>query len=307
MHNRILAGVVSLCLGIMIFSLQDPLIKAVSGRYPVMEVMAIRSVVALPILLLIVHRDVGLAALVSRSFGLLTLRALTLFSSYTAYYLALAALPMANAIALYFMAPLFIMVLAGPYLGERVSWQSFAAVSVGLVGVLVMLRPGGDVFEWAALLSLLSAGLYGFAQMTARKLGTTESPTVMSFYQNGIYLLGALVTAGIFAVSNPGDFAHPSLRFLTRSWVWPDTGDFLMMASCGVIASAGMILLSQAYRLAPANIVATFEYSGILWTPLWGFLFFAEVPHAATIFGAALIVGAGIFALNGRAGGRVAA
>ena len=68
--------------------------------------------------------------------------------------------------------------------------------------------------------------------------------------------------------------------------------DFLMMAACGVIAAVGMMLLSQAYRLAPANRVATFEYTGILWTPLWGFLFFAEVPQATTVIGAALIVGA---------------
>lgn len=307
MQNRIAAGIACLCLGVLVFSLQDPLIKAVSGRYPVMQVMAIRSIVALPILLAVVHRDVGLGALFSRNFHLLTLRALTLFTSYTAYYLALAALPLADAVALYFMAPLFIMVMAGPYLGERVTWQSIVTVSVGLFGVLVMLKPGAGVFEWAALLSLLSACLYGFAQMTARKLGPTESSTVMTFYQNGVYLLGAVLATSIFAVLDIGNMAHPSLRFLTRAWEWPSAMDFAMMASCGFIASAGMLLLSQAYRLAPANIVATFEYTGILWAPLWGFLFFAEVPHASTMLGGALIVGAGLFALNARQRPRVAA
>ena len=70
------------------------------------------------------------------------------------------------------------------------------------------------------------------------------------------------------------------------------------MAACGVIASAGMLLLSQAYRLAPANSVATFEYTGIIWSPLWGLLFFAEVPQSTTVIGAGLIIGAGLFALN---------
>jgi drug/metabolite transporter (DMT)-like permease len=300
MQNRIVLGIVSLCFGVLVFSLQDPIIKAVSDRYPVMEVMAIRSVVALPILLFIVWRDVGLAALASRRFGLLSLRATTLFASYTAYYLALAALPIADAVALYFMAPLFIMILAGPYLGERVAWQSAVTVSVGLVGVLLMLRPGNSMFEWAALLSLMSAALYGFAQLTARKLGSTESSTVMSFYQNGAYLLGAIVAGLIFTIVDMGEVTHPSVRFLTRAWVWPDAVDFVMMASCGFIASAGMILLSQAYKLAPANVVATFEYTGILWAPLWGFLFFAEVPQSTTMAGGALIVGAGVFALNAR-------
>lgn len=300
MHNRTVLGIASLCIGILVFSVQDPLIKAVSDRYPVMEVMAIRSIVALPILLFIVHRDVGLAALVSRRFGLLTLRALTLFTSYTSYYLALAALPLADAVALYFTGPLFIMLLAGPYLGERVAWQSVVTASIGLTGVLVMLQPGNSVLDWAAFLSLMSAALYGFSQLAARKLGSTESSTVMSFYQNGAYLLGAIIAGVIFTVADLGEMTHPSVSFLTRPWVWPTSVDFAMMASCGLVASAGMILLSQAYRMAPANVVATFEYSGILWVPLWGFLFFGEVPQGPTLAGAALIVGAGLFALNSR-------
>jgi drug/metabolite transporter (DMT)-like permease len=300
MQNRIFLGVFSLCLGVMVFSLQDPVIKAVSGRYPLMEVMAIRSIVALPILLIIVHKDVGLRALISPNFRLLGLRAAILFASYTAYYLALAALPLADAVALYFMAPLFIIMLAPPYLGEHIAWQSMVTALVGLMGVLVMLRPGQGVFEWAALLSLLSAGLYGFSQLMARKLGSTESSTVMTFYQNGAYLAGAAILGFTLPAIGMENVTHPSLQFLMRPWIWPTPNDFLLMASCGFIASAGMILLSQAYRLAPANIVATFEYTGILWAPLWGFLFFAEVPQGPTIAGAALIVGAGLFALNAR-------
>jgi drug/metabolite transporter (DMT)-like permease len=214
---------------------------------------------------------------------------------------------LANAVALYFTAPLFIMVMAGPNLGERVSWQTLTTACIGLVGVVVMLRPGQGLFEWAAVLSLFSACLYGFSQLMARKLGTTESSTVMTFYQNGVYLVGAAVVSLLFSLISVEGLAHPSLQFLVRPWVWPTLADFLLMASCGVIASAGMILLSQAYRLAPANIVATFEYTGILWAPLWGFLFFAEVPHGATIVGACLIVGAGLFALNARPGRRVPA
>jgi drug/metabolite transporter (DMT)-like permease len=307
MQNRTTLGIVSLCFGVLVFSLQDPLIKAVSGAYPLTQVMAIRSIVALPILLAAVHMDVGLGALFSRRFLLLTLRATILFSSYTAYYLAVAALPLAEAIALYFMAPLFIMALAGPYLGERVSRQTLATVLVGLAGVLVMLRPGAGLFDWAALLSLASAALYALSQLMARKLGGTESSTVMAFYQNAVYLVGAALAASLFASAGIENAAHPSLQFLVRPWVWPATGDLLMMGACGFVAPVGMILLSQAYRLAPANSVATFEYTGILWTPLWGLLFFAEMPRETTVVGAALIIGAGLFALNARPASRVAA
>ena len=298
MQNRIVIGIISLCLGVLVFSLQDPLVKAVSSTYPVTEVMAIRSIVALPILIFLVHIDVGLSAILSKRFGMLTARAFMQFSSYTIYYLAIAALPLADAVALYFMAPLFIMAMAGPYLGERVSWQTLATVLIGMLGVLVMLRPGAGLFDWAALLSLGSALLYGFSQLMARKIGDTESSTIMAFYQNGAYLVGAAVVAGTFWLAGITHAVHPSLEFLVRPWVWPATQDFLAMAACGFVASAGMILLSQAYRLAPANRVATFEYTGIIWSPLWGFLFFAEVPRSTTAIGAALIVGAGLLALN---------
>ena len=298
MRNRMVLGILSLCLGVLVFSLQDPLVKAVSSGYPVTEVMAIRSIVALPILIVLVHADVGLHAILSRRFGLLTMRAFIQFTSYTVYYLAIAALPLADAVALYFMAPLFIMALAGPYLGERVSWRTLATVLIGLLGVLVMLRPGAGLFDWAALLSLGSAALYGFSQLMARKIGDTESSTVMAFYQNGAYLVGAAVVAGTFHLAGITHAVHPSLEFLVRPWLWPTLPDFLKMAACGFVASAGMILLSQAYRMAPANRVATFEYTGILWSPLWGFLFFAEVPRSTTVIGAALIIGAGLLALS---------
>ncbi|RUW22518.1 DMT family transporter, partial [Mesorhizobium sp. M1A.F.Ca.IN.020.06.1.1] len=255
--------------------------------------------VALPILIVIVQADVGLTALLSKRAGMLTLRGFIQFSSYTVYYLAIAALSLADAIALYFMAPLFIMLLAGPYLGEHVSWRTLTTVLIGLVGVVVMLRPGAGLFDWAALLSLGSAFLYGFSQLMARRIGETESSTVMAFYQNGAYLTGAVAVAAVFHLAGITHAGHPSLDFLVRPWVWPALPDFLKMAACGFVASAGMILLSQAYRMAPANRVATFEYTGILWSPLWGFLFFAEVPRSTTVLGAALIIGAGLAALNG--------
>jgi drug/metabolite transporter (DMT)-like permease len=298
MHNSLLRGIGYLCLGVLVFSLQDPIIKAVSGRYPLTEVMAIRSIVALPIVLAIMHYETGLGAIASRRLGLLTLRATILFASYTLYYLAIAALPLADAVALYFMAPLFIMVLAGPYLGEHVAWQTLVTVLVGMAGVLIMLRPGAGLFDWAALLSLASALLYGFSQLMARKMGDSESASVMTFYQNGVYLVGAAAAAALFHLAGVTAAVHPSLEFLVRPWTWPTLPDFAMMTACGFIASIGMILLSQAYRLAPANRVATFEYTGILWSPLWGFLFFAEVPRSTTVIGAALIIGAGLLALN---------
>src|SRR5512143_1051950 len=159
-HTRNISGMVFLALGVMIFSTQDAIIKKISGDYAVTQAIVTRSVVALPILLALVHVESGWRAILSRRFGALVLRGFILMTSYTTYYMAFPALPLAEAIALFFMSPIFVTILAGPVLGERVSARSWLAVAVGFIGVLVILQPGSALFEPAALLSLISAATY---------------------------------------------------------------------------------------------------------------------------------------------------
>ncbi len=308
MQNGLLRGIACLCVGILMFSLQDPIIKAVSARYPLTEIMSVRCVVAFPLIVAVVHGQAGLGALLSSHAALLTLRAVVLFFSYTFYYLAIAALPLADAIALFFTAPLFIVALAGPCLGERITNRTLTPILLGMAGVVIMLRPGAGLFDWAALLSLASAAFYGLAQLMARKMGDSESAAVMSFFQNGVYLIVALALAAFFQAARLDHGVHPSLEFLVRPWTWPTLADFVLMAACGVMAAVGMILVSQAYRLAPANRIANFEYTGILWAPLWGFFVFSEIPRQTTVIGATVIVVAGLMALGlGRQRGSAAA
>lgn len=298
MINPNTRGILHLCLGVLVFSLQDAIIKLISGSYPITQVVAMRSVVAVPILLALVHVEVGWRAIVSPQFWPLVARGAILFVSYTAYYLAFPALPLADAVALYFTVPLFVTALAGPVLGERSGWRVWLAIIVGFGGVLVMLQPGSGLFEWAALLSLVSALMYGTSMLMARRLGTSESASVMSFYQQWTFLVGALALGLLIHALAPGEMQHPSLRFLVRPWVMPTPLDALLMGSCGVVAAIGTLLLTSAYRITRANLVTSFEYTGVLWAPMWGFLFFAEVPRASTVVGALLIVGAGLVALR---------
>ncbi len=298
MTNPTTRGILYLCLGVFVFSLQDAIIKKVSGGYPLTQVVCIRSVVAIPILLALVQWDVGWRAILSPQFTALTARAAIMFVSYTSYYLAFPALPLADAVALYFTVPLFVTALAGPFLGERSSLRVWTAIGVGFAGVLVMLRPGSGLFEPAALLSLLSACMYATSMLMARRLGTSETASVMAFYQNWVFLAGAGAIALIVNQTGIVQAEHPSLSFLVRPWVMPSLADALLIASCGVIAATGMMFLTNTYRIARANLVTSFEYTGVLWAPLWGFLFFAEVPRLTTILGAALIVGAGMVTLR---------
>lgn len=298
MQNRTMLGVVYLCLGVLVFSLQDAIIKSVSGSYALTEVVTIRCVVSVPILLAMVQWEAGIRALRSPNYKALVYRSIIMLAAYTTYYMAFPALKLADAVALYFTVPLFMLALAAPLLGERIGWRRVTAVTVGFVGVIVMMRPGAGVFEPAALLSLLSAATYALSMLMARRLGNEETASVMAFYQNGIYLAGAALLAVLLGFSGIHSAAHPSLNFLVRPWVLPTLRDFLMIASCGLIAAVGILFLTNAYRIARASVVTSFEYTGLLWAPLWGYLFFGEIPGAATYYGAALIVAGGLFALS---------
>jgi drug/metabolite transporter (DMT)-like permease len=260
--------------------------------------MVARCTVSLPLLLILVHFECGLGKLRSPRFWALVTRGLILLVAYTTYYMALPALPLAEAIALFFAAPIIVTVLSVPMLGEKVSTQSWAAIALGFVGVLIILQPGTELFDAAALFSLASAATYALAMIIARKLGVSEPATVMAFYQNAIYLVGALMIAALLAGLGVEHSTHPSLDFLVRPWIWPKPFDLTLMAVCGVIAAVAMSLLTQAYRMADANLVTVFEYTGMIWSPLWGFLFFGEVPRWTTLVGLGLIMVAGVISVR---------
>ncbi|WP_395661835.1 DMT family transporter [Aestuariivirga sp.] len=297
-RNQSLTGIISLVVGVFIFSIQDAILKAMSGDHAVTLAIVLRSIVGLPILLAMVAYANGLGALRTRNWKLLIARGLILITSYTSYYMAFPALPLAEAVALFFTSPIFVTLLASIMLREKVTPQAWAAVIAGFIGVIIILRPGSGLFEPAALLSLFSAASYAFSMVLARKYGADEPTTVMAFYVNAVYLVVAAMIAALFGAVGVTAFGHPSLDFLVRPWAMPDATDLFLMGVCGVIAAVAMSLLTHAYRLANANLVTVFEYTGMLWVPLWGFLLFSEVPRMTTVIGTVIIIAAGFFAVR---------
>lgn len=298
MPNSSTRGILYLCAGVLVFSVQDAIIKQVSGGYALTEVVCLRSCVGLPILWYMMRKEAQWARLLKDHWQPLALRGLIMLGAYTSYYMAFPALPLADAVALYFTVPLFVTAMAGPVLGERVSWKVWGAVLLGFSGVLVMLQPGSGLFEPAALLSLLSAVLYGYAMLMARQFGTRLPTAVMAFYQNGFFLLGPMLVALALYLAGIEHATHPSLMFLVRPWVIPTWHDSVLIGICGVVAAAGSLLLTAAYRVAKSSVVTPFEYTGILWAPLWGFVFFSEVPKVTTVAGALIIGMAGLIAMR---------
>jgi drug/metabolite transporter (DMT)-like permease len=293
-HRRQLFGVAFMCAGVFVFTFQDLIIKSISSTYPAHQIVFIRSFLALPFTLLIAWLETGLYRLKTPRIGAHLLRGVAFFIAYTLYYLGIAALPLAMAVAISFAAPLFITTLAGPLLGEKVGKIRWFAVVLGFIGVLIVMKDGLSMFEWAVVLPAFSALCYALGQLHGRHIGATESASTMSVYVNVVFfvlsgLAGLIIGSGAFA-----QWSHPSLAFLLRAWVWPTQHDLLLILACGVAATIGIYCLGQGYRMAEANLAAIFEYTALPWAILWGFLFFSQLPGLSTLVGVGLVIFAGI-------------
>ncbi|MBL4927833.1 DMT family transporter [Fuscibacter oryzae] len=292
-------GILYLIAGIAIFSVQDLILKLLSGSYPLHQAMVLRSLTAIPCLLVITKlMDGTLRGLVSPTWPLMLVRGVLNFLAYTAYYLALAALPMATTVALYFTAPLMITLLSALVLKERVSPRRWLALAAGFAGVVIMVQPGGDLFDWAALLPIFCGAAYAGSMVAARIMGVRDSAAALAFWGNIAFLLCAAALALVYGTGAHEGAGHASLAFLTRGWVWPTTQDALLMCACGGIAAIGLTLLTQAYRIAANSVVAPFEFTFAFWGILWGWLFWGDLPNALGWLGITIIIGAGLYVVR---------
>jgi len=288
-------GIAAAVAAIVALTAQDALIKSISTIYPLHEIVLVRACVALVLVILIVRWEGGFAVLRSDRPGLQALRGLLIVAANSMFFLGLAALPLAESVAIFFIAPVLITALAAPVLGERIGVYRWAAVATGFLGVLVMMRPGTDTFRSEAFLPLGAAFAYALMQMLTRRLGVTSKASALAFYiQLAFLIVAVLVGLGVGDGRFAGD-THPSLQFLLRAWVLPDAPHLALMILIGVFSAIGSYMISQAYRKGEAAIIAPFEYCAVPLSVLWGWLLFDELPEGAAWLGMALIVAAGLF------------
>ncbi len=277
------------------FSVNDVLIKLMSGDYALHQVIFVRSFVGIAFLsAFLLPAAGGLGALKTRRLGLHIARGGCVVFANLCFFMALAALPLAEAVAIFFVSPLLISVFSVIFLGEYVGPRRWAAIAVGLLGVFIVLRPGTEAFQTAALLPLAAAAGYAALHILTRRLGGTDGAVSMAMYIQ----LTFLATSGLFGLAfADGAFAgsgHPSLAFLLRGWVWPGPTDALFMATVGVTSALGGYMISQAYRLSEAAFVAPFEYIAMPLAVLSGYFVFGELPDWIAVAGILLILGAGL-------------
>ncbi len=278
------------------FTLGDMAVKSLSGSYPLHQVTLIRAFVALGLLVgLVIPFTGGLAQLRTRRPVIHLLRGCFLLGANMAFFLALAAMPIADATAIFFISPMVIAVFSVIFLSETVGPRRWAAIGVGFLGVLIMIRPGTEAFTPVALLPLLAATCYAALHMLTRRLGATDSAATMAVYMQLAFLVfSVLVGLGI----GDGRFdagTHASLSFLLRAWVWPDPADALLFLLTGLGSAIGGFLISQAYRICEAALIAPLEYVAMPMAIFWGFVVFSELPDGMSWTGILLIVGSGIY------------
>ena len=288
-----LIGIMCVLGGTFALGVQDMIIKLISGTYPLHEIGFVRSVFAILLTCVFLRMEGGFLQLKSSRPGTHLARGVLLICANMAYFLGLASMPLGDAAAIFFSAPLIITLLAVPFLGEQIGPRRWLAVLVGMIGVVIMLRPGTDAIRLIGLLPLLAAVCYASIQILARKLGAIENASVMSFYVQVCFIAFSLAFGIVFGSGWMSGGNNATMEFLFRAWSVPDAFGFAMMVACGLLVGAGGYLLSHAHRIAQVRTVASFEYAGLPFAVLLGFIVWGDLPDGFSIVGILLIAASG--------------
>ena len=271
-----LAGIACVSVGILCLTCSDALAKWIGQYYSPVQILFLRAVIALPVALALVIALGGQRAVRTRHLKLHLARGALNSVSASLFYLSLQSLPLAEATAIAFSAPLFVTALSVLALKEHVDGKRWLAVAAGFAGVLVIVRPGAASFQLAALLPLGTAALYAVMMLTARGIHAAESVLTTMLY----IVVGQLVCS---AVVVPFFWTTPS---------WSHLPFFIGIA---LFSTLGLTFITQGFRIGPASVVAPFDYTGLLWASLIGWLVWRDSPDGLDGIGAAFIVGSGLY------------
>jgi drug/metabolite transporter (DMT)-like permease len=269
-----LAGIGLMLTGVIFFSLGDALGKFMVKTYSVGELLLLRAVVSLILVVPLIWRSRGAFFQMSRP-AMQLLRVALSILEIAAFFAASVYLPLADIITFYLAAPIFVTALSSILLGEHVDVRRWAAVGIGFCGILIALRPSAGVFDWPAAIAL--GGSIGFAllMVVTRSLRGTPDIVLASMQFLGTIAFGAIAAPVGWLTPSPRDF-----------------GLFLLAGGLAVLAS---LCVNRSLKLAPASVVVPYQYSMIIWAAMFGYLVFGDVPPATTAFGAAIIIGAGLY------------
>ncbi len=273
--NRSMLGILMMIGAVALLTIMSTLVKIIGPEYHPVQISFLRNIIAAFVILPILLRAGGVSILKTNRPGMITVRSIAGISGNILYFYAFQRMAVGDVIVIAQAVPLFVTAMAVLFMGEKVGWRRWVAVSIGFVGVVIAIDPGGNV-STASLIAVAATGLWASTILMMRSLGATDSPYSISFY---FMAIGAFMTA----------FAQP--------WVWQTpTGEvWILLIGVGVSGAFGQILMSYALKLADVSVVSPFNYTGILWAIGFDLLIWNVAPAWATLSGAALITAAGIY------------
>lgn len=277
----VVRGIGCIVFAMFLFALLDALVKwLATAGYPTWQLVFCRSLFAFLVIVPLIRAQGGTSLLRTSRLRSHLFRAAFGLGTLWCWFYSYRNLPLADAYALSFSAPLFMTALSVPLLGERVGARRWTAVVVGLIGVLIMVQPGAGVFEASALIVLLAALLYALSMIQLRGLGATEPTLRTVFY---FTLFCTVVSA----------FSLPFVGRMPASWL--DAG---LLIATGLLGGTAQVFLTHAYRLAPVSIVAPFDYSAMIWAVLLGLAVFGDSPGWPVLLGSVVVIGSGLYILR---------
>ncbi|SDE44497.1 DMT family transporter [Ruegeria marina] len=271
-----LQGMAYALAGFAVFSIHDAMIKALGEGYSVFQIIFFATLFSFVPLTITILSDRNTDTFRPNNPGLVLLRSGLMVTSMATAFYAFATLPLTEVYSLLFTFPLLVTALSVPLLGEVVRAQRWAAVAVGLIGVLIVLRPGLTALSPGHFAALTAATASALATIVVRKIGNSERSAVLILYPMlvGVLAMGAM---------QPFVYRPPELR------------DLAMMALVGLFSVLAQHLIIQAYRAAPAAVISPIQYSQILWATMFGMILFEESPDIWVGVGATIIIASGLF------------
>ena len=288
-------GIVFILIAMIVFSVQDGIMKHIYNFVSLYEIYLIRTVVSFVLILLFLI--ITKKPIVFKSqYPLLTFtRVILFFFGFSSFYVSLTVLPLGTATALFFVTPFLITIFAHFFLKEEIGLRRWSAVVVGFIGVYVTLNPDFSNFNYLSLLPILCALCYSLSMIIIKKTSDKDSVYTQTF----TFYIGAIIISIIFYfIIGDGQYNvsdHPASQFIFREWFIDFNSNILLMTATGVTATLAFLFLFKAYSIASPAVVSPFEYSILFWSPLVGWLYFEEIPSLNTVIGILIIVSSGVY------------
>ncbi|MEM7208603.1 MAG: DMT family transporter [Pseudomonadota bacterium] len=284
-HNRKdtddpVLGISAMLISVVLFSVMDATVKWLGGTYSTQQIMFFRTAVAMvPVLILLMHRG-GFALLKTEKIGLHVARSLFGVTAMAFAFYAFSIMRLADAISILHTTPLFMTILSVLVLGERVGKRRWTAVTIGFIGMLIVIRPGPGILDSGGAYMLVATLCIALTTTVIRYLSATDDPVCITFY----FTLSGIVVSSIVC--------------LHSGWEWPPLNDWLLLASIGLLGGSAQFAMTFSYRYAEIGMVAPLKYLSIAVGGTLGYLLWGEVPDLQSFIGIFLIVSTGIYTLH---------